>query len=70
MHQLMSTHRRGGPYYHMDCLLSATDRTSAAIRQASMALDKMSIDEKLRVEIDRSFVIKGACVEQCARHFL
>lgn len=50
-------------------LLSTPDRSIAALTELSLALDAIPIDEKRRVEIDKSIVIIGDCVGACERIF-
>lgn len=50
-------------------ILAAPDRTMAAMTELSLALDAIPIDEKRRVEIDKSIVIIGDCVGACERIF-
>jgi ion channel-forming bestrophin family protein len=50
-------------------LLSEKDRTSAALIEASLILDDIAVDEKRRVEIDKSLVIMGDAVMSCSRIF-
>jgi predicted membrane chloride channel (bestrophin family) len=45
--------------------LSAPSRTIAALVEVSLALDAIPIDEKRRVEIDKSIVILGDCWTAC-----
>jgi len=48
-------------------LLASPDRTMAALALASRALDGVPIDEKRRVEIDKSLVILGDCIGVCEK---
>jgi ion channel-forming bestrophin family protein len=50
-------------------ILAAPDRTLAAWTEASLALDRLrdGIDEKRRVEIDKSLVILGDCSSTCSK---
>jgi putative membrane protein len=48
-------------------MLAAPDRASAALMDTSLTLDGLPIDEKRRVEIDKSLVIIGECLSQCER---
>ena len=48
-------------------ILQSTDRTMAALVYASQTLDKIPIDEKRRVEIDKSLVIIGDCISVCEK---
>lgn len=48
-------------------LLASPDRPMAALTELSMALNDIPIDEKRRVEIDKSVVIIGDCVGACER---
>lgn len=48
-------------------ILNAPDRTVAALTQVSLALDRLPIDEKRRVEVDKSIVILGDCLSTCER---
>ena len=48
-------------------LLASPDRSMAALTELSMALNDIPIDEKRRVEIDKSLVIIGDCVGACER---
>jgi phosphoribosyl 1,2-cyclic phosphodiesterase len=41
------------------------DRTVAALTHLSMTLDQVPIDEKRRVEIDKSIVLLGNCMAIC-----
>jgi len=50
-------------------LLDAPDRAGAALMEFSRAVDDLAIDEKRRVEIDKSLVILGDCVGACDRIF-
>jgi len=50
-------------------LLSAPDRSIAALTELSLALNAIPIDEKRRVEIDKSLVNIGDCVGACERIF-
>ena len=49
-------------------ILSAPDRSMAALIELSMALDAIPIDEKRRVEIDKSLVIVGDSVGAVRAH--
>jgi putative membrane protein len=42
-------------------------RTMAALAHASRTLDNVPIDEKRRVEIDKSLVIVGDCIGVCEK---
>jgi predicted membrane chloride channel (bestrophin family) len=53
----------------VDRLLSAPDRPSAALMEASLTLDTIPVDEKRRVEIDKSLVILGDTLAACDRIF-
>jgi putative membrane protein len=53
----------------VDRLLSAPDRTAASLMEASLALDLIPVDEKRRVEIDKSLVILGDALTACDRIF-
>jgi putative membrane protein len=53
----------------VDRLLSAPDRTAASLMEASLVLDLIPIDEKHRVEIDKSLVILGDALTACDRIF-
>jgi predicted membrane chloride channel (bestrophin family) len=53
----------------VDRLLSVSDRSSAALMEASLALDGIPVDEKRRVEIDKSLVILGDTFSACDRIF-
>ena len=46
-------------------ILQAPDRASAALMEVSLALDRVPIDEKRRVEIDKSIVLLGDCLSTC-----
>ena len=46
-------------------ILQAPDRASAALMEVSLALDRVPIDEKRRVEIDKSIVLLGDCLATC-----
>lgn len=48
-------------------LLEQPDRASAALMEVSLTLDALPIDEKRRVEIDKSLVIIGDCMGKCDR---
>lgn len=48
-------------------MLSAPDRASAALMDASLTLNDLPVDEKRRVEIDKSLVIMGECLSTCER---
>lgn len=50
-------------------LLSAPDRSSAALMEASLALDEIPVDEKRRVETDKGLVIIGNAITACDRIF-
>ena len=52
-----------------DQLLSEQDRASAALLETSLVLDNIDVDEKRRVEIDKSLVIIGDAVMSCDRIF-
>ena len=48
-------------------LLEQPDRASAALMEVSLTLNALPIDEKRRVEIDKSLVIIGDCMGKCDR---
>jgi len=48
-------------------IVDSGDRTMAALAHASTALDNVPIDEKRRVEIDKSLVIMGDCIGVCEK---
>ena len=48
-------------------ILASPDRSTAALMELSMVLDNVPIDEKRRVEIDKSLVLIGDCVGTCER---
>jgi putative membrane protein len=48
-------------------IIESSDRSMAALAQASRALDGVPIDEKRRVEIDKSLVIIGDCIGTCEK---
>jgi len=48
-------------------IIQSTDRTMAALTHTSRMLDNMPIDEKRRVEIDKSLVIIGDCISVCEK---
>lgn len=48
-------------------ILESPNRSMAALAQASNALDAIPVDEKRRVEIDKSFVIIGDCIGICEK---
>jgi ion channel-forming bestrophin family protein len=48
-------------------ILRAPDRTVACLTEASLALDRLPIDEKRRVEVDKSLVILGDCLSTCEK---
>ena len=50
-------------------LLSSPDRTTSALIEASVALDSIPVDEKRRVEIDKSLVILNDARVACDRIF-
>lgn len=50
-------------------LLSAPDRASAALMEASIVLDCIPVDEKRRVEIDKSLVVIGDAMSVTDRIF-
>ena len=51
----------------VDNLLSAPDRPMAALMELSLALNDLPIDEKRRLEMDKSIIIIGECVFSCER---
>jgi ion channel-forming bestrophin family protein len=51
----------------VDRILASRYRTMAAMAELSLALDALPIDEKRRVEIDKSIVILGDCVCTCEK---
>ena len=57
------------PPHEADLLLSAKHRPLRALSQLSSALDAMPIDEKKRVEMDKSIIIVGDALEVCERIF-
>jgi putative membrane protein len=48
-------------------ILSMDDKTTAALTHASLSLDALPIDEKRRVEIDKSLVLIGNSIGTCQR---
>lgn len=50
-------------------LLIAPDRPTEALLELSFALDNLPIDEKRRLEIDKSIIFLGDCVTSCERIF-
>eukprot|EP00979_Chaetoceros_neogracilis_P001570 scaffold269_cov245-Chaetoceros_neogracile.AAC.19 len=48
-------------------IIESEDRTMASLAHASIALDNVPIDEKRRVEIDKSLVIVGDCIGVCQK---
>lgn len=48
-------------------ILESSDRSMAALAFASLTLDALPIDEKRRVEIDKSLVIIGDCIGICEK---
>mmetsp|Transcript_33811 Transcript_33811/g.81985 ORF Transcript_33811/g.81985 Transcript_33811/m.81985 type:complete len:444 (+) Transcript_33811:39-1370(+) len=50
-------------------LLEEDDRASAALMEVSLVLDTIPVDEKRRVEIDKSLVIIGDALTSCDRIF-
>jgi len=48
-------------------IIDSEDRTMASLAHASIALDNVPIDEKRRVEIDKSLVIVGDCIGVCQK---
>jgi predicted membrane chloride channel (bestrophin family) len=48
-------------------MIASSDRSMAALAHASRALDNVPIDEKRRVEIDKSLVIIGDCIGTCEK---
>ena len=50
-------------------ILEAPDRPLLAMMELSLALDAITIDEKRRVEIDKSLVISGDLLSGCERIF-
>jgi hypothetical protein len=50
-------------------ILDAPDRPVEALIDLSFALDDLPIDEKRRLEIDKSIIILGDCVSSCERIF-
>ena len=59
----------GGDSYILNNLLSSSDRPMTALMELSFALDKLPIDEKKRLEMDKSIIILGECVASCERIF-
>ncbi|KAL3905732.1 MAG: hypothetical protein SGARI_004319, partial [Bacillariaceae sp.] len=53
----------------VDRFLELPDPQSAALMEASLALDAIPVDEKRRVEIDKSLVIIGDTMTACDRIF-
>eukprot|EP00640_Fibrocapsa_japonica_P006392 CAMPEP_0113949044 /NCGR_PEP_ID=MMETSP1339-20121228/73545_1 /TAXON_ID=94617 /ORGANISM="Fibrocapsa japonica" /LENGTH=177 /DNA_ID=CAMNT_0000956347 /DNA_START=32 /DNA_END=565 /DNA_ORIENTATION=- /assembly_acc=CAM_ASM_000762 len=50
-------------------LIQEEDRASAALMEVSLVLDDIPVDEKRRVEIDKSLVILGDTLMACDRIF-
>jgi putative membrane protein len=48
-------------------IIQSSDRTMVALVHASRTLDSVPIDEKRRVEIDKSLVIIGDCISVCEK---
>ena len=48
-------------------IIESSDRSMAALAHASRMLDSVPIDEKRRVEIDKSLVIIGDCIGICEK---
>jgi len=46
-------------------ILQAPDRAAAALVELSLAVDNLPVDEKRRVEIDKSVVLLGDCLSTC-----
>ena len=46
-------------------ILQAPDRAAAALVELSLAVDNLPVDEKRRVEIDKSIVLLGDCLSTC-----
>ena len=46
-------------------ILPAPNRAAAALMEVSLALDRVPIDPKRRVEIDKSIVLLGDCLATC-----
>ena len=49
----------------LDRIINSPDRTVAALAQVSQTLDQLPIDEKRRVEIDKSLVLLGDSLAVC-----
>lgn len=58
---------KGGDSELVANIMKSSDRTMAALAQSSRALDAVPIDEKRRVEIDKSLVIIGDCIGTCEK---
>lgn len=57
----------GSSYMRHRDIVTSADRTMTALAQATIALDNVPIDEKRRVEIDKSLVLIGDCISVCEK---
>ena len=65
--EVFSIGKEGGEEDIVIKMFESKDRSMAALTHASRALDNVPIDEKRRVEIDKSLVIIGDCIGTCEK---
>ena len=66
--QLRDVYKDNNEYF-VSKLLTSPDPASVALMEASLALDVIPVDEKRRVEIDKSLIILGDSLASCDRIF-
>ena len=66
--QVISVYSQSEEQREVACrIIESEDRTMGALTYASTALDNVPIDEKRRVEIDKSLVIVNDCIGVCQK---